>query len=239
MIGLLPAIGSTLLGNALASDRQNDAQAFSAEQFATRYQTTVKDLEAAGLSPMLAYGQGPGSSPTSGIAGADSSMSQAIQSNSQSKLNSAQIANVEADTDNKRASADLIAAQAAQAWSSASQSNAQTNLIGETVNKVKQEITNLQTDNEKARALIDNIRVEYQNLVKQGYNLTETGNQIRATIAKLQAELPLINSQTFQSAMQGQLSALDLSAAQKFENFGREAAQVGPLVEILKALIRK
>ena len=38
---------------------QNNA--FNAQQFATRYQTTVKDLQAAGLNPMLAYGQGAGS----------------------------------------------------------------------------------------------------------------------------------------------------------------------------------
>jgi hypothetical protein len=37
---------------------------WSAQQYATRYQTTVKDLQASGLNPMLAYGQGPGTAPT-------------------------------------------------------------------------------------------------------------------------------------------------------------------------------
>ena len=47
----------------------NQANAFSAQQYATRYQTTVKDLQAAGLNPMLAYGQGAGSPPSAvGIA---------------------------------------------------------------------------------------------------------------------------------------------------------------------------
>jgi hypothetical protein len=41
------------------------ANAFSAQQYATRYQTTVKDLEAAGLNPMLAVTNGAGSAPTS------------------------------------------------------------------------------------------------------------------------------------------------------------------------------
>jgi hypothetical protein len=69
-----PAIGSLiggglgLLGQNKANEANeammNQANAFSAQQFATRYQTTVKDLEAAGLNPMLAYGQGGGSPPS-------------------------------------------------------------------------------------------------------------------------------------------------------------------------------
>ena len=50
-------------------DLANQANQFSAQQFATRYQTTVQDLQKAGLNPMLAYGQGGGSPPSAvGIA---------------------------------------------------------------------------------------------------------------------------------------------------------------------------
>lgn len=48
---------------AAAQQNQANAQAFSAQQYASRYQTTVKDLQAAGLNPMLAVSQGPGSAP--------------------------------------------------------------------------------------------------------------------------------------------------------------------------------
>jgi len=51
--------------NQAAAQRQADANAFNAQQFATRYQTTVKDLQAAGLNPMLAYSQGAGSGASS------------------------------------------------------------------------------------------------------------------------------------------------------------------------------
>lgn len=55
--------------NQTSRDLASQANAFSAQQYATRYQTTVKDLEAAGLNPMLAYGQGAGSPPSAvGIA---------------------------------------------------------------------------------------------------------------------------------------------------------------------------
>ena len=73
--GGLSALGS-LAGGALGfigqgetnranADMMNANNAWSAQQFATRYQTTVKDLEAAGLNPMLAYGQGGGAPPSS------------------------------------------------------------------------------------------------------------------------------------------------------------------------------
>lgn len=48
-----------------AQTNQANANAFSAQQYATRYQTTVKDLEAAGLNPMLAVTNGAGSAPSS------------------------------------------------------------------------------------------------------------------------------------------------------------------------------
>jgi len=60
-LGLVGA-GETNRANA---DMMNANNAWSAQQFATRYQTTVKDLENAGLNPMLAYGQGGGTPPSS------------------------------------------------------------------------------------------------------------------------------------------------------------------------------
>jgi hypothetical protein len=59
-LGLLGGIFS----NQSNRDIANQTNQFSAEQYAKRYQTTVKDLQAAGLSPMLAYSQGAGSAPS-------------------------------------------------------------------------------------------------------------------------------------------------------------------------------
>lgn len=69
--------GMDLIGdyfqNQYAENRQNDAQNFSAQQFATRYQMTVKDLIKAGLNPALAYQQGGGNPGGAGIASASPS----------------------------------------------------------------------------------------------------------------------------------------------------------------------
>ena len=64
VIGAVSNLFGTQQTNQANTDIANQANQFSAQQFATRYQTTVKDLQAAGLNPMLAYSQGGGSPPT-------------------------------------------------------------------------------------------------------------------------------------------------------------------------------
>lgn len=249
IIGGLVSGGLSLLGgerrNSAQAQQAEAANAFSAQQFASRYQTTVKDMEAAGLNPMLAYSQGGGSPPSGQQAQMQDTMTPAVESFSRSrqvgiqdKIASAQIANVEADTENKKAQADLIAGQAAQAWSGAGHANMQTNLAYQVAKKTEQELVNLQTDNERVKRVIDNLRVEYDNLIKQGYNLTEVGNQLRMTVSKMEAEIPLIRNQSFRSEMEGALAKLDKEAAEKFDNFGREAGQLKPVLDLLKHVFR-
>lgn len=82
---------------AIASGQEN----FQAQQYASRYQTTVKDMEAAGLNPMLAYSQGPGSSPSGAaipMQNPAASFGSALTGASQMMLTSAQAANTQADT---------------------------------------------------------------------------------------------------------------------------------------------
>jgi len=256
MFGLSDAVTGGLVSGALSllgGERRNSAQAaqaesanaFSAQQFATRYQTTVKDMAAAGLNPMLAYSQGGGSPPSGQQAQMSDTMTPAVESFSRSrqvgvqeKIANAQVANVEADTENKKAQADLIAGQAANQWASAGHANMQTNVAYHTAKKLEQELVNLQTDNERVKHVIDNLRVEYDNLTKKGYNLTEIGNQIRMTINKLEAELPLIRHQSFRTEMEGQLAKLDKEAAEKFDNLGREAREWRPVIDLLKHVFR-
>lgn len=240
MLGSLIAAGGSLLSGFLnqkgAESRQEDAQAFSAQQFASRYQTTVKDMQAAGLNPMLAYTQGGGTAPTSSAA-SSAGYGDLGQTMTQAKMASAQVANIDADTENKKAQAALIEAQVAQTRASASQLEASTNVANETVSKIKQEVINLGTENDKAKAIINNLRIEYENLVKQGYNLTEVGNQLRGTVKKLEAETSLFNKKTMLVAMQEELANLDVQAAKSFGNIGREAGQLKPIVDMLKAIL--
>jgi hypothetical protein len=52
-----------MMNNNANANQARMANEFSAQQYATRYQTQVEDLKKAGLNPMLAYTQGAGSAP--------------------------------------------------------------------------------------------------------------------------------------------------------------------------------
>jgi hypothetical protein len=221
---------SGFFGQNKADERQESANAFSAQQFATRYQTTVKDMQAAGLNPMLAYSQGGGTPPSSAIASAN--MPDVGASLTQAKMATAQVANIEADTKNKVAQADLIAGQAAQAWATAGQANANVGLINQTVEKVKAEIDKIKGDTNFATQQ-DILKQTAWMLQQQGVMYQEKGmseGQSRAlmqqTIRKLGTEIDL--------------NKLNIDAAKALDNIGRISKELQPIAEMMKIfLLRK
>lgn len=234
----ISAVGG-LLGNSMSADSAARANEFSAQQFATRYQTTVKDLEAAGLSPMLAYSQGGGSPPTG--------VSYTAQ-NPFGGVASAYQAGTTADP------------QASLHRASAQEANARTTLAQRTADKTVQEITNLTTDNDRVKAVITNLGQEYQNLVKQNWNLTEVGNQLRASVdlmrkqsdtqetqAALNGAMQAVQDQLAKLAgediklrgNQAELAAQDVRAGGSFGEVGKTVGQLRPFLELLWNALRR
>jgi len=231
VMGAASAAGG-LLQRADARQSASMAQDFSANQFATRYQTTVKDLQAAGLSPTLAYSQGGGSPPTGVSYQAQNPFAGVASSYSSGATANAQRDKYEASADADRASAD--------------QSRVQADLIRSTTRKVDQELENLKTDNERVKSVVKNLGEEYQNLVKQGYNLTEVGNQIRATVDNLKASsthfAALTRSAGFQAAIndaEATLRQFDVEATKGADNIGRRYAQYKPILDLLRSMTVK
>lgn len=98
-LGVGADLASTAFGNRLQTRAAHHAQDFSAQQFAKRYQTQVADLRAAGLNPMLAYGQSPGSGP-SGIMPQQRTPENISSKINETRLVSAQAAKINEETEN-------------------------------------------------------------------------------------------------------------------------------------------
>ena len=105
-----------MTNNANAAQAQKNRD-FQADQTGTAYQRAVKDLQAAGLNPMLAYTNGGASSGSGAQAVMQNAVGSAIHTGMSAKMNAAQV-------DNLVEQNDLIKAQKVQALSTSDLNNA-------------------------------------------------------------------------------------------------------------------
>jgi len=243
-------IGSALTSGLMSffgGERRNEAQAeqaaqanaFSAQQFASRYQTTVKDMAAAGLNPMLAYSQGGGSPPSGQQAQMQDTVTPAVESfnrtratASQNAVQNAQVENIVADTENKRAQAaniraDTLLKVAQENLAGASADQARTNIgyLETQSKKILEEIKNIPKEGERLDALVKNLAQEYNLIVERTHNTREATNQIKWLAVKAMLEGDLLN--------------FDVKAATDLSNLGRYAKEGKVVLDILREIRRK
>jgi hypothetical protein len=184
------------------------------------YQRQVEDMKSAGLNPMLAYIKGGGASSPAGSTG------QAVNAQYTSPIQGA-------------ASYRLTSAQAAKTEVEKPKVEAETSNIIKISEKIDQEISNLKTDQDRTKAVILNLAEERQNLIKQGFNLTEVGNQLRAQVVNLKAHSAQFGALTEKTGFESTLLQFDVEAAKGLGNIGREYNQVKPIIDLLRSFIRR
>lgn len=182
--GLTSLVG-TQMTNEAAADRAESAQNFSAQQYATRYQTTVDDLKAAGLNPMLAYGQGPGTSPSGVQAPVQNALGSAVESYNKTKATSAASALQEEQINQSKSQTTLNSAQAAKAVAEAEVSKEQAELLRRQVPKTEQET---KTSEELAKAYIQQAGASAAQAAKayeEIKNIAQNNENLRAELQRL------------------------------------------------------
>jgi len=215
--------------NAANADAAENQMNFQEQMSNTAYQRQVKDLEAAGLNPMLAYIKGGGASTP---AGAMPTYQNSAASATQGYLSATQAQKTSAETAKVPFEISKLVADTLKVETDTVLSN--------------QQIDNLKTENEKAKAVIDNLKIEYQNLFKQGLNLTEVGNQIRKNIDLMDAQITNFSAITDNTLVLKEINSLeqvlrqfDVKAATDTGNLGREYNQVKGLLDVFRVLTRK
>lgn len=234
---MLGNIISSFMDNIFAQKRQDDAQDFSAQQFATRYQTTVKDMAAAGLNPMLAYSSVGASAPSSSAASAGNSFSSGYAAYQQNKLaqevTTAQVAKMESEkalVDEQKENLALDTAIKAKYGLSRAEAELNNVLSATGLNlemqgkviteaeKASQEILNLKTTRDQVVALINNLQEQNKLLQKQGLSEVQRA-------AMLSAQARYISAQA-------KMEEFDIDAVIKTGGIGRLARETKPVSDI-------
>jgi hypothetical protein len=191
------ALGGLNLIGALSTNEANkdiaeSNNSWSAAQYAKRYQVQNEDLKAAGLNPMLAYSQIPGSAPTAQQVTLQNPMSSATEGfakGNDAAVKEAQVANILADTRVKDETAKQIVAQTEAAEAQARLSTASANEA--TVRMVSQQNYGNPAQKALAEQYWSQVNVNKANLPKIASEIVSNGAfaaQARAQAEKAIAE---------------------------------------------------
>ena len=217
-----------------AQNRQLAAEntAFQERMSNTAYQRQVKDLEASGLNPMLAYVKGGGASTPSGTV---MPMQNAASAGATSAYQSASTRESLAREATERKRPAQVEALTAKTGVEIDLTKSQIQQVDASVNKIKQEFENMpkgwtmgrsvsEWNTEAIRFAVEKVKDESSLLRQRETSEEVRQNQLRALIAKLKVETAL--------------GELDVKAAEDLMNAGRLGKELEPFARIMFGIMR-
>lgn len=228
--------GGSLFSSALSflgGERRNKAQKdvaqeqmqFQKNMSDTAYQRAVVDLKKAGINPMLISKMGGASTPPGAMPQMEDTVTPAVNTYMARRMNSAQVANIQADTRNKQATTSNIEADTALKSATAQQAGATVGQINANTNKIIAETKNIPYERERLKAVV--YQLYEQAFLQSQQTLTEAERyeMVRKTVTKLKSETKLLD--------------LDIKAAEALENLGRSSRELKPVIEIIRSILRR
>lgn len=200
--------------NQARRDIASEANAFSAQQYATRYQTQVKDMQAAGLNPMLSYMQSPGSAPVGQQAQIENPISSALESFHASRerdLLAAQVRKVDAEAKVSVEQAKLIAQQVIESKSKERQ--ADTSATESTIRSFKELDSGIKTQRQLGDLYWSQMKVNEKTLPKIASEIVRNG-----------ADAAQARAIAYKAVQDGNISKAGLAAALNEKAFEESAA---------------
>jgi hypothetical protein len=202
--------------------------AFQERMSNTAYQRQVKDLEASGLNPMLAYIKGGGASTPSGTV---LPMQNAVASGISSAESAVRVPKGAAETAN--VTQDTLRLRA-DTWLKQSQTNL-TDVLGD---QGRATVAKLEVEAKKIGEEIKNIPLEGDRLIALAKNLDQAS---KLSILQQGTEAVRAQQMTWlavKTMVEGDLLTLDKAAILKAENFGKEFAQYKGIIDTIVSVIR-
>lgn len=202
-----------VLRNSSASQVANNQMDFQYNMASTQYQRGVKDLEAAGLNPMLAYMNGGASSASGAMPNVEDVVSPAVHQGFSAAQQKAQTDLIKAQTSKTETDAALSAAQIEKVKADTITSGASAGSLNQgvvesqaRVNKINAELANIPLQGKQIEAITrevlsrvplnaamtGRVTAETEKVIAETTNVRLTSEQIKQMTEKIAAEAQLM-----------------------------------------------